>query len=57
VRRVTIQDHAPCFPTIGNGRQLTRDETPSGTHRIEVTATTNDGRTDYADVTIRVEAT
>jgi hypothetical protein len=40
---------------IGNGRQLTRDETPSGTHRIEVTATTNDGRTDYDDVNIRVE--
>lgn len=41
---------------IGNGRQITRAKTPSGTHRIEVAATTSDGRSDYADVTIRVEA-
>jgi Divergent InlB B-repeat domain len=40
---------------IGNGRQITRDETPSGTHRIEATATASDGRADDASITIRVD--
>lgn len=40
--------------TIGTGRQMTRDETSPGTHKIEATVTTSDGRSEHAQITIHV---